>query len=337
MEEAAVPSEITPGSGGREGLLREVRRRAAVRRHRRHRRIATAASVLVAATAVVVVLAVQPGHSGTSIQVQSQGTTSNRPAGAGTTTVFSPPTFPPGSGGTAPATSTTTAPASAVPAGAVRTASLPVVTCPTTFGVTPFPRPIDQPTSLLVSVPGQLADRLSIYVDDQGTMSLVGPRGWVCRALYGADGSGGVAVYPSGESVPSGWTAGWPLPGSSGVQAIIGLETSACIGCQLLQACPVFSSAAKAFQSYFGFTCRKTRPSSETVEAIAAGLVAFSDPPGVAGDGVPSGGQSPAHGVMTYYPGDQDGSWLATCTLPAAERDMCTVSLNHFVSSYGTR
>jgi hypothetical protein len=230
-----------------------------------------------------------------------------------------------GSAATAATTSTTTASASPVPPGALTTASLPVVICPTTFGVTPSPRPLAQPTSVPMAVPSQLAGHLSIYVDDQGTMDLVGPRGWVCSALYGADGSGGVAVYPSGESIPSDWGAGWRLPESSGVQAIIGSETSACMGCQVGQACPLFSSAAQDFQSYFGRACPKT------------GLVAFNDPPGVAGDGIPSGGQNPANGAMTYYSADQNGSWLETSTLPAAEKDLCTVSPDHFTAAYGSK
>jgi hypothetical protein len=219
----------------------------------------------------------------------------------------------------------------------VTTASLPLVICPTTLGVTPSPPPVHHPTSLSITLPSRLAERLSVYADDQGTMSLVGPRGWACRALYGADGSGGVAVYPSGTSIPSGWGAGWRLPGASEVQAIIGLETSACTGCQLLQACPLFASAAEAFQSSFGGACPKTRPGPESVDVLATGQVAFRDPPGVAGDGVPSGGQNPADGVMTYYSGDVNGSWLETCTLPAAEKDICTVSLDHFTTAYGTR
>jgi hypothetical protein len=318
-----VSSDVSPGSGGREDLLREVRRRVAVRRHRHHRRLAAAAGVLVAATTVVVVVAVQPGHPPTSIQVQSQGTTVNRPVGASATTARAPATSRPGSAATAATTST--ASASAVPAGAPTTSSLPVVICPTTFGVTPSPRPLAQPTAVPTAVPSPLAGRLSIYVDDQGTMGLVGPLGWVCSALYGADGSGGVAVYPSGEPIPSDWGAGWRLPESSGVQAIIGSETSACMGCQVGQACPLFSSAAQDFQSYFGRACPKT------------GLVAFNDPPGVAGDGIPSGGQNPANGAMTYYSADQNGSWLETCTLPAAEKDMCTVSLDHFTAAYGSK
>jgi hypothetical protein len=73
------------------------------------------------------------------------------------------------------------------------------------------------------------------------------------------------------------------------------------------------------------------------MQPVSAGLVAFSDPPGVAGDGIPSGGQNPANGAMTYYSADQNGSWLETCTLPAAEKDMCILSLDHFTAAYGSK
>jgi hypothetical protein len=71
---------------------------------------------------------------------------------------------------------------------------------------------------------------------------------------------------------------------------------------------------------------------------IAAGIVTFEDPPGVKGDGRPSGGQYPADGVMTYHPSAQeDGSWQETCTLPASEKNICTAVLNTFISWYGQR
>ncbi len=46
--------------------------------------------------------------------------------------------------------------------------------------------------------------------------------------------------------------------------------------------------------------------------------VGFQDPPGVAGAGLPSGGQNPANGVVLYQPNPSEATaYLATCTLPA--------------------
>lgn len=168
-------------------------------------------------------------------------------------------------------------------------------------------------------------------------MRLLAPRGWTCQALYGADGSGGVAVYPAGQALPPGWGAGWKLSPSSTVRAVIGMETSACAGCTQAQACPLFAAAAKDYTNGFGRPCPQTRPEAETSTHLGAGVMAFEDPPGVAGDGVPSGGRNPAHGVMTYYSDNPSGSWLETCTLTAGEKDLCTATLDYFVASYGTR
>jgi hypothetical protein len=99
----------------------------------------------------------------------------------------------------------------------------------------------------------------------------------------------------------------------------------------------VFSSAAKTFKSYLNHPCPTARPAAESVVQLRAGLVAFADPAGVSGDGVPSGGLYPANGVMTYNPKSQDGSWMETCTLPAADKSLCTTVLDYFVNAYQNR
>lgn len=187
---------------------------------------------------------------------------------------------------TATASSTTVAPTAshAPPATSAKTTTapaLPVVVCPTVIAITPPPGSIPQPGSMAASVPDRLAGRLAVYTDDRGTMRLIGPRHWSCRAFYGADGSGGVAVYPTGQPIPSDWGAGWKLPSTSTVQAVIGIETSACAGCSEGQACPLFTSAAKDFLDGFGRPCPTTRPTAENLDHLGAGVVAFEDPPPV--------------------------------------------------------
>src|SRR5262249_59305951 len=97
------------------------------------------------------------------------------------------------------------------------TSVVPVVVCRTTFGITPPPAPKTQPTSLTLTVPGGTGAELAIYTDDQGRMRLLAPRSWSCSAMYGADGSGGITVYPTGQSVPS----GWEILGTATIQAVI--------------------------------------------------------------------------------------------------------------------
>jgi pimeloyl-ACP methyl ester carboxylesterase len=202
------------------------------------------------------------------------------------------------------------------------TATVPVVSCPTSLGL-PHPA-VSLPQSRPVAVPQALAGGLALYADTQGIMELLGPKGWRCSAFYGVDGSGGITINPPGA-------------GPSSPVLIVGSETSACVGCTLTQACPLFANAAEAYRTGFDQPCPSQPPAAETVMPIATGIVTFEDPPGVKGDGHPSGGQYPADGVMTYHPSAQDGSWQETCTLPASEKDLCTAVLNTFVSGYGQR
>lgn len=215
-------------------------------------------------------------------------------------------------------------------------ASLRVVRCPTTVAIAGTPTPATLPGTRSVTVPAGMASGLAVYADTQGIMALVGPAGWKCAAAYGADGSGGIAVYPPGEAVPQAWDAGWKLAAGAATAAITGSESSACYTCTLAQACPLFPSAAKTFASYLGHSCG-SEPARETTADISPGLVSFSDPPDVYGKGKPSGGQYPASGVLTYYPNAPDGSWLETCTLPAARKAECTAVLNTFIAWYGQR
>jgi len=219
-------------------------------------------------------------------------------------------------------------------AASVVTASLPVVSCPTTLA-DPAPTPVALPSSRPVAVSAAPAAGLAVYADTLGVMALVGPKGWDCAAAYATDGSGGLVIYPPGAPKPRSPNSVWKL-GQTTAMGIYGTESSACYACTLGQACPLFAAAAKTFRSYLGHEC-KTRPVAETVTPISGGIVAFEDPPGVHGDGMPSGGKYPANGVMTYHPGAADGSWLETCTLPDSDKTECTAILNTFIVWYGAK
>ncbi len=248
------------------------------------------------------------------------------------------PAVPPGSpssatGAAGPGTAGPSPGTGALPGPA--TANLPVVSCPTSIAVA-LPGPaVSLPPSRPVAVPQALAARLSVYADDQGRMELVGPRGWHCTAFYGADGSGGVAVYPPGQRLPRWWTAGWGLARGSAAAAVAGLESSACYTCTLAQACRLFPTAATTLHSYLGRQTCPARPAAEKVTPIGPGIMGFQDPPGTTGDGLPSGGRYPANGVLTYHPHAAAGSWLETCTLPGSDTAACTAILDTFLSWYG--
>jgi hypothetical protein len=84
--------------------------------------------------------------------------------------------------------------------------------------------------------------------------------------------------------------------------------------------------------------CSRRRPPAEVVTQLSATAAGFEDPPGVVGDGFPSGGSQPANGVVIHHgpvpaPGAETGL-AETCTLPEAQRGLCTAILNEFLHRY---
>jgi len=224
---------------------------------------------------------------------------------------------------TVPAATATTRP---VPR--VLVTSVPIVACPTTFGVS-LPT-IRLPAFVAIAVPADFANRLAVYSDTRGIIRVVGPKGWDCRAGISVDGQGTVEVFPATERTSSG------APFAELSEAVVGHETSACVGCAMTQACVLFTSAAAAAVQN-GYPVCSSPPPGQQATQLSATAVAFEDPPGVQGAGNPSGGTNPADGVMTYAPYSNDGSWIETCTLPVSDHSLCQLSLNLFVSSYGNR
>jgi serine/threonine protein kinase len=211
--------------------------------------------------------------------------------------------------------------------------SLPVVACPTSYGVDPAPAAKNLPSALTVSVPLDLASQLTVYADEAGVMELIAPTGWDCTASIGADGSSEESITPTGEVLPQSNA----LPSGSQDEAIVGTQNGGCEGCASGQACPFFATANQADPG----TCTNTSPpSGEEVTQLAANIVGFEDPPGLAGDANPSGGEYPANAVMTYTqdPAGSTGnfwsSYFETCTLPYGQQTLCTAVLNDFASRY---
>ena len=70
---------------------------------------------------------------------------------------------------------------------------LPVISCPTSYGVQPPPSPFvphELPTTSVVR-------GLSYY--SNGRITVLGPAGWACGALVAADGGQKLDVYPPGK------------------------------------------------------------------------------------------------------------------------------------------
>jgi hypothetical protein len=233
-------------------------------------------------------------------------------------------------------TTSSTSSTSTTGSGPMVTATLPVVVCQTSSGVTTTTA--DLPGSVPVSVPAgdASAGNLAVYSDETGRLMLVGPTvGWTCTGSFGADGSGLMALAPVGTTVPQGGTT-WQLAASSPTQAIVAMESggSTVQGASLV--CPLFSAAQAATQQDLGKACTPASASREHVVKISAVAMGFQDSLGVAGVGFPSGGQNPANGVGLYLPKPSESTaYLATCTLPASQQDLCTAVLNHFVATFG--
>jgi hypothetical protein len=194
------------------------------------------------------------------------------------------------------------------------------------------------PASVSVSVPASGAQQgnLAVYSDAAGRLMIIGPTtGWTCNGSFGADGSGTMALLPVGTTLPPNTSTSWHLSSSSPIQAITAVESGASPVQGASLACPLFKSAQAATQRNLGQSCP---PDSvqEHVATNSASEVVFQDPAGVPGIGIPSGGQNPANGVMLYLPKPTEATtYLATCTLPPAQQDLCTAVLNHFVATFG--
>jgi hypothetical protein len=199
----------------------------------------------------------------------------------------------------------------------VRVSAVDVVRCPTQFGVAgPAPR-----TPATINVSSSSTRGLVAYTNTASY--LVAPRGMRCSGGVGADSTSLIVVWPRGQARPGihARTDGLTL-----------LLDPACVGCQAGDACPFFRALARRLS----FPCSSGIPAGERVSRPAPTLALFEDPPGVAVSGWPSGGPDPANGVVGSTGTASDVLvYRSTCTLPAREHAICTMSLNDLIRRYG--
>jgi len=221
-------------------------------------------------------------------------------------------------------------------------APLTVVACPTTYGIAQARSPI-VPERLAVSLPVQVAGELTFYSDKSRSIEpILGPKGWHCTAIVGADGSTAVSIAPPAERLPLRPTA------SLGVTAY---SLSACQGCVYGLVCPFVPGAGQEL-GYAGVLPCTSAPRREAIDFLKGSPtnqttpindeIAFEDPAGVHGDGTPSGGVNAANGVVLYSfsprsSGGEGGmASVETCTLPRREHAVCTAILDEFIASART-
>jgi hypothetical protein len=169
------------------------------------------------------------------------------------------------------------------------------------------------PRSISVEAQPGTVRGLAAYTDSIDF--LLGPRGMACHGIVAADGGRGLSVWRGGGSAPRQHSRRDGLT--------LSVEP-ACASCRAGEACPFFTALAASL----GWPCHAVAPAREVVVRQGARLVLFTDPPGVAGDGWPSGGPDPANGLAELVGGPNNEVARATCTLPAADRRTCTTSLN---------
>jgi hypothetical protein len=108
----------------------------------------------------------------------------------------------------------------------------------------------------------------------------------------------------------------------------------ACLGCKALATCHYFLT----FRRYLGqvaLNCRPEPPPGERLRYLSKRLVAFVDPPFVTGAGWPSGAGLQSTGLVGIQPGASKVVFTSSCTLPAAQRDVCVDSAAAERSLYG--
>ena len=297
----------------------------------------------IAAAAIIGLAAV----GGAAILTGGFGTQGHRGVLRTTTTTRSGSIIPTTSAPTTSTTSTTSAPTTSTTSTSTTTTvaafagALPVVECPSVYGAGPAP-PSKYPSSIAVSLPGPVAKQLSYYSDStRSVLPILAPSGWNCSAGVGADGSVGVDVFPSGTSNKSSSFA------RSDAQGVYAHAIPGCQGCISETACPLVPAAVEGSLSLYS-PCPYKRPRAEEVRWAMGSpntpasdytydVVYFTDPPGVAGDGDPSGGPFTARGVLLFTNGPDifTSASIETCTLPTHLAGLCTPILKDFSKREG--
>ena len=198
--------------------------------------------------------------------------------------------------------------------------TVPVVLCRTEF-VPGSPPAI--PTKIAVDGNPRSVRGLAAYTNYD--TYLIAPAGMACKGEVAEDGGANLIVWHRGKAEPR-------APSSE--QGLTLSQESACVGCMYSLACPMFPSLAeRIYPGYSQAVPCGTPPPGEQIFPQGPDLGRFSDPPGVAGDGDPSGGPYTAESAVGYA--RSKGAFRITCTLPASERRICRISLNDAIARYG--
>jgi hypothetical protein len=189
-------------------------------------------------------------------------------------------------------------------------ATLTTHRCPTKLGIN---QPVVQVAPRLeLPLADASEDKLAAYASTTGSL-LVGPKGWVCRAAMGVDGSEVIGLAPPGTDRPA-WAA------KDGDPAVTADIIPACAGCIASMICAFFPQE-EVVEAYVGVQECPPVPRGEQISHVAQSTVVFVDPPEVEGTGTGSGGSLASMGGVVY--GQEEGAMRVSCTLPATLADSC--------------
>jgi hypothetical protein len=200
---------------------------------------------------------------------------------------------------------------------------LPVISCPTTFGVGGSPHPFVA-RRLPTSSPGR---GLTFY--SNGLITVLGPAGWACGALVAADGGQKLDVYPPGKPDYSTTLA----PKGAALVEVTAEYTGHLPGAEVV--CALFPHSAAAVEvKAGGLACPAAAREKRTI--LTPDVVTFRDPAGVTGAGAGSGAGLTSSGAAVYpqLPSGSDASVnvsLLSCTLPKKSASSCGAILGDFV------
>ena len=209
---------------------------------------------------------------------------------------------------------------------AAHLSAVPVVSCPTILG---SGTSAAAPKSYSVALPPG-GDKQALSAFASSGLVVVGPRGWTCRAIVGADGGQVVEISPS-EKPADFKSAPFEYPHPAAIEASL---VPGCAGCKANTICPFFPAAA----NHLGFPCATGIPSGEKVTRLSAQVVAFEDPPLVHGTGGTREGALMFFGVVVFIPDSPTfQGWAAseTCAIPVSVLWVCSVAQSAFVKEEG--
>jgi hypothetical protein len=200
-------------------------------------------------------------------------------------------------------------------------AELPTHRCTTSAAIRDFPV-TPPPASLKLPIPASLASDLVVYADSAGTI-LPAPKDWRCQAAIGTDGTENMAVYPGNGVNP---LALHPGNASQGVTLTV---VTGCQGCVADMVCALFPDAKIVHEySDINTSCTTPNPAAQELSPISPSTVAFKDPPGVRGQGAPSGGRAPAFGIVKLrdvpYSSSNAEAAQVTCAISTEAGDQCS-------------